>query len=93
MTGLHLEDNVSKLLRVVDELKADPTARVHCEFVDTAITAVMYQTKNQRELLELFPEVVQTDWTYRTNASGFYLSELIVVDGFGNGTIWIMYNY
>ena len=57
MTGWYLEDNVTKLLRVVDQLKADPTARVHCEFVDTAITAVMYQTQNQRELLEyIVPE-------------------------------------
>ena len=48
-------------------------------------TGIMFQTKTQKQNFNLFPELLQTDWTYGTNVNGFHLSELLVIDGFSYG--------
>ena len=57
---------------------------------------IIFQTKTQKQNLNLFPELLQTDWTSGTNLNGFHLSELLVLDGFGYGNrifIWLFNNF
>ncbi|CAL8088483.1 unnamed protein product [Calicophoron daubneyi] len=49
------------------------------------MTVFCFSTNGQIELLNRYPEVVGIDVTYRTTREGWYLCELLVVDGLGHG--------